>query len=99
MEKNLKEMIEYPAEGILSKEIVKQDGLDVGLFCMAAGTEMSDHTSVKKGYVHVLEGKGIFTLEGKEIVMESGMFIFMEAGAVHGLKSEEDTAFILTLID
>lgn len=97
MEKNIKEMIEYPREGILSKEIVKNDKIDVGLFCMTAGTEMSDHTSVRAAVVHVVEGKGIFNLEGKDIDMEPGVVISMDADAVHRLRAIENTAFILGL--
>jgi nitric oxide dioxygenase len=96
--KNIKEMIEYPNEGILSKEIVKNSELDATLFCMAAGKEISGHTSVKPGYVHVLEGKGIFNLEGEDIEMKEGVFIYMDKNAVHALKAEENTAFVLVLI-
>ncbi len=97
MIKNILEMIEYPQEGILSKEIIKNDKLDMGLFCMAKGTEMSDHTSVRPAFVHVVEGLGVFNLEGKDIEMKPGVIIQMSAGAVHGLKAKENTAFILGL--
>ena len=97
MNKNIREMIEYPLEGISSKEIIKNDKVDLGLFCMAKGTEMSDHTSVRPAFVQVIEGKGTFNLEGEEIEMNTGVFIDMEANAVHGLKAEENTTFILGL--
>ena len=97
MNKNIKDLIEYPQEGILSKEIVKNEKTDIGLFCMAKGTEMSNHTSVKPGFVHVIEGKGIFNLKGEDIEMKPGEFIYMEADAVHSLKAEENTAFLLGL--
>ena len=97
MEKNILEMIEYPKEGILSKEILKNDKVDLGLFCMAKGTEMSDHTSVRPAFVHVVDGRGVFTLSGKDIEMKPGVVIQMDADAVHGLKALENTAFILGL--
>jgi nitric oxide dioxygenase len=97
MIKNIEEMIEYPKEGILSKELLKNDKVDMGLFCMAAGTEMSDHTSVRPAFVQVVEGRGVFNLEGKDIEMKPGVVIFMDADAVHGLKAEENMAFILGL--
>ena len=99
MNKNILDMIEYPEEGILSKDIVKNEKIDLGLFCMAAGKEMSDHTSTKAGFVQVIDGKGIFTLEGKEIEMKPGVTIWMDAGAVHGLKAIENTSFVLGLIN
>ena len=99
MDKELKGMIEYPREGILSKEVVKAGGLDVSLFCMAKGTDISEHTSTKQGFVYVLEGRGTFNLEGKEIHMKEGVFIFMRKNAVHSLKADEDTSFVLTLVN
>ncbi len=98
MIKNIKQLIEYPREGIISKEIKKTDKTDVSLFCMAKGTEMSEHTSTKQGFIHVLEGKGIFNLEGKDIEMKEGVFFFMKENAVHSLKAQENTSFLLMLI-
>jgi len=95
--KNIKEIIEYPSEGIISKSIVKEEKFNVSLFCMAKDTEISEHTSTKQGTVYVVEGKGIFNLEGKDIEMTPGIIIYMKENAIHSLKAEENTAFILTL--
>ena len=97
MWQNIKDKIEYPKEGILSKDILNKDGLNVSLFIMAKGSEISDHTSTKKGTVYVLEGNGIFNLEGQEIKMLPGVLIYMQKNAVHSLKAEENTSFILSL--
>lgn len=97
MHKNIKQMIEYPKEGILSKELAKTGKQDVNLFCMAKGTKMSEHTSTKQGFVYVLEGKGVFVLEGKDIEMLPGVFIFMNKNAKHSLSAKENTSFILAL--
>ncbi len=95
MNQNLKELIEYPKSGILSKSLVK--GENVTLFCMAKDGCMEEHTSTKKGFIYVLEGQGIFTLEDKKIKMEAGKFIFMGKNAVHSLKASKKTSFILIL--
>lgn len=94
---NIKDLIEYPKQGIISKVVKKTEKLDVTLFCMAKGTEIGEHTSTKQGFIYVLEGKGVFNLEGKNIKMESGKLIFMSKNAVHSLKSEKNTAFLLVL--
>lgn len=98
MEKNVNNMIEYPEEGIISKTIIKNNRTDIGLFCMAAGTEMSEHTSKRAGFVHVLEGKGVFSIEGENIEMLPGVLFFMKESAVHSLKAEGNTSFILGLL-
>ena len=95
--KNIIELIEYPKEGILSKEISKNDKIDVTLFCMALGTEIDEHTSTKQGFVYVVDGKGLFNLEGEEIEMIPGVFIPMRENAVHSLKAEENASFVLVL--
>ena len=94
---NIKESIEYPSSGILSKVINKSSENNLTLFCMAAGTDMSEHTSTKSGFVYVIEGNGTFVLEGKEIKMLPGEIIFMEANAKHSLKAKENTSFLLSL--
>jgi len=96
MNRNVNELIEYPKEGILSKEIFKDEKSSMTLFCMAAGTRISEHKSVKRGIVYVLEGDGIFKLE-KDIKMKNGVFIHMEENAVHSLKADKNTSFLLFL--
>lgn len=95
--KNLKEQIEYPESGILSKEVFKDDKFDVSLFCMAQGTEISEHTSTRHGFVYVVEGKGNFKLEGQDIVMSDDVIIYMDNNAKHSLKSESNLTFALIL--
>jgi len=94
---NIKDLIEYPNKGIVSKEIIKTDKIDATLFCMAKETAISEHTSTKEGTVYVLDGKGAFTLAGEDIVMAPGVFISMKNNAVHSIKAEENTSFILIL--
>jgi len=93
----LRDTIEYPAAGVLSKILVKDNNCQYSLFCLAAGTEISEHSSARNATVNVIEGKGILTLEGNDIVLEPGVFAFMPARALHALKAEENLAFILTL--
>jgi nitric oxide dioxygenase len=100
MTKNLvdaKKLVEYPKEGILSKEIFKTSKVDATLFCMSKGSEMSRHTSTKEGLVIVLEGKGLFSLQGKRIAMRPGVSIHMKKNAIHSLKAKENTSFVLIL--
>ena len=62
MNKNINELIEYPKEGVLSKELIKTKKVNISLFCMAKGTDISEHTSTKEGFIYVLEGDGVFNL-------------------------------------
>ncbi len=93
----LRDAIEYPAAGVLNKILVKDKNCQYSLFCLTAGTEISEHTSARNATVNVIEGKGILTLEGKDIVWEPGVFVLMPAKDIHALISEKNLAFILTL--
>lgn len=95
--KNIKELIEYPSSGILSKEISKTGKFNATLFIMAKGADLSEHTSTREGIIQVVEGKGVFTLEGKDIEMIPGVFIHMKSNAIHAIKAEKNTAFVLIL--
>lgn len=97
MNENLNIMIQYPTQGILSKVIEKNQKMNITLFCMAEGTDISSHTSTKQGFVYVIEGDGIFTLEGNDIPMEAGRYIYLEENAVHSLKAIKNTSFLLVL--
>ncbi|PIR73505.1 MAG: cupin domain-containing protein [Candidatus Moranbacteria bacterium CG10_big_fil_rev_8_21_14_0_10_35_21] len=100
MHQELKKLIEYPSSGILSKEIDKNEKVEISLFCMAKGTDLSEHTSTREGLVVVLDGEGEFILEGKNIKMTPGVLIHMQANAVHSLKAQEkNTAFLLILFN
>ena len=93
----LQEQIEYPRAGVLSKVLLKDKSCQYTLFCLAAATEISEHTSTRNATVNVIQGRGILTLEGKDITLEPGVFVFMPANAPHALKAEDNLAFLLTL--
>lgn len=95
----LKNEIQYSGGGIFSKVIVKTNNCQYTLFCLASGTDISEHTSPKDATITVIDGKGILTLEGQEIKLEYGVFVFMPANAPHALKAEENLAFLLTLAE
>lgn len=94
---NLNSFISYSNGGIISKVLRKTDKQNITLFSMAKGTEMTEHTSTKEGYVYVLEGDGIFTLEEEDIKMAKGVLIYMKKNAVHSLKANKNTSFLLLL--
>lgn len=93
----LRERIEYPVGGVLSKVLLKDNNCQHTLLCLAAGTNISEHTSTRNAVINVIEGQGILTLEGENIQLEPGIFVFMRANAPHALQAEENLAFLLTL--
>ncbi|MBD2355923.1 cupin domain-containing protein [Tolypothrix sp. FACHB-123] len=95
----IKEQIEYPHSGVLSKILLKDNVCQYTLFCLAANTEISEHTSTRNATIYVISGKGLLNLSGQEIVLEPGIFVFMPANATHALQAEENLAFLLILFE
>lgn len=96
---HLENKIEYAEVGILSKVMLKLPYCQYTLFCLAAGTDIAEHTSTRNASIQVLEGQGILTLEGQDILLEPGVFVFMPANVLHALKADANLAFLLTLSD
>jgi nitric oxide dioxygenase len=95
--KNLFETMEFPREGVFSKVLAKGEMSNHTLMCLAAGTDMSEHTSTREGCDTVLKGKGTFVLGRKNIPMEPGVFIFMPKNTPHSLSASENLAILLSL--
>ncbi len=95
--KDITGMVEYPRDGILSKVIFSSGEESVTLFCMSGGSAIEDHTSTKKGFAYVIEGRGAFVLEGKNIVMAPGKLIRIDRNTVHRLSAKENMSFMLFL--
>lgn len=95
----LQDKIEYAETGVLSKVLLKVPHCQYTLFCLAAGTDIAEHTSTRNAVVQVIEGRGTLTLEGQDIELKPGVFVFMPANAPHALNAPENLAFLLTLSD
>ncbi|MEM8677256.1 MAG: cupin domain-containing protein [Cyanobacteria bacterium P01_G01_bin.67] len=93
----IQDLIEYPHSGILSKVLVKDNNSQHSLFCLAAGTDIDQHTSTRNAVVTVVEGKGNLNLEGKDIALVPGVFVFMPANAPHAVQAQDNLTFTLTL--
>ena len=93
----LTDHIDYPESGVLSKIIWKSEQSQCSLFCLAAQTEISDHTSTRNATVQVLAGTGELTLNSDTILLTPGVFVFMPANAPHALVADSNLAFVLTL--
>ncbi|HIK14433.1 MAG TPA: cupin domain-containing protein [Leptolyngbyaceae cyanobacterium M33_DOE_097] len=95
----LKDKIEYAETGVFSKVLLKAPHCQYTLFCLAAQTDIAEHTSTRNAVVSIIEGQGTLTLAGQDIALEAGVFVFMPANAPHALKAETNLAFLLTLSD
>jgi quercetin dioxygenase-like cupin family protein len=94
---NLHDQLDYADSGVLSKVIWKDEVCQYSLFCLAANTEISEHTSTRNATVQVVEGSGTLTLNGEVLSLTPGVFVFMAANSPHALAADSNLAFVLTL--
>lgn len=95
--RNLYDMIEFPAEGILSKTVAETRAGEVDLFMLPKGEKISKHTSSRDAAVLILQGEADFLLGDKWHRVKPGDWFYMEAGLEHALTAAENLVFVLTL--
>jgi quercetin dioxygenase-like cupin family protein len=91
-------LVEYQANSIVSREIVKKDTGNVTLFAFDEGQGLSEHTAPFDALVVVLDGAALITIAGTEHKLAAGQFIVMPAGKPHALKAPSRFKMLLVMI-
>jgi quercetin dioxygenase-like cupin family protein len=86
---NLAETTEFSAAGIVSRALHDQDGVRVTLFALAAGQEITEHSTPARALVQVLSGTCEFTLAGKKTPLRAGDLLHMPPGLPHAVTATE----------
>jgi quercetin dioxygenase-like cupin family protein len=89
---------QIPAESIVSRSLLKQDGLDVTLFGFAQGQALSEHTAPYSAIIEIISGEAKLVLGGEVILAKSGAWIYMPANLPHALEALTPLVMLLTMI-
>ena len=95
---DLKSMLDYQEESIVSRVILKEKKGNITLFAFDKGQELSEHTAPFDAVVQVLDGKVQVSIDGKPNNLSAGQIIIMPANIPHALYAEEKFQMILTMI-
>jgi len=95
---DLKSMLDYQEESIVSRVILKEKKGNITLFAFDKGQELSEHTAPFDAVVQVLDGKVKVSIDGKPNNLSAGQIIIMPANIPHALYAEEKFQMILTMI-
>jgi len=90
--------IEYSAQSVVSKTIVKRDTGNVTLFAFAKGEGLSEHSAPFDALVQILDGNALVTIGGVSNDMHTGEAIIMPANIPHAVKAVEDFKMMLVMI-
>jgi nitric oxide dioxygenase len=96
---NLAAEAEPPRRGIHSQTIIRQQGFELVLFAMAAGEQLSEHTSARPAIVHVLSGEGELTVGGNQFALGRDAWLHMQAGMAHAIVARTALVFALYLLN
>ncbi len=92
------DIIEYAANSVVSKTIIKKQSGNVTLFSFDKGEELSEHTAPFDALVQVIDGKAEIIINGNLHEVTSGNSIIMPGNIPHALKAKEKFKMILTMI-
>ena len=91
-------LIDYQADAIVSREIVKGKTGTVTVFAFDAGQGLSEHTAPFDALVQVLDGAAEVTISGKSHKVKAGQLIVMPANKPHALKAVRRFKMMLVMI-
>jgi quercetin dioxygenase-like cupin family protein len=94
----LKRMINYQEEAIVSRTLLEKDSGTITLFAFDAGQGLSEHTAPYDAMVYVMEGESEITIGGERFVLREGEMIIMPANIPHALKATDRFKMLLVMI-
>lgn len=87
-----------PRRGIHSQTLSKADGVELVLFAMAPGEQLSEHTSARPAIVHVLSGEGDLVVAGDPYPLRAGAWLRMSPRTAHAIVATGTLVFALYLL-
>lgn len=91
-------LIEYSANGIISKRILEKKTGNVSLFSFDKGQQLSEHSAPFDALVQVIEGEAEILINQVPFILTAGQSIVMPANIPHALKAKERFKMLLTMI-
>jgi quercetin dioxygenase-like cupin family protein len=83
---------------IVSKVIHRDDQVNVTVFGLDAGEELTEHQASSAAIVQVLAGRMRFTADSEEFDAGPGFWLHMAPETPHALVAVEPTVMLLTLV-
>ena len=94
----LAELVNYQANSVVSREILKKDTGTVTVFAFDTGQGLSEHTAPFDALVCVLDGEVEISISGKPHHLGVGELIIMPANQSHALKALSRFKMMLVMI-
>lgn len=95
---NLKEMVDYAVDSVVSKTLVKNQAGTLTLFAFDAGQGLSEHTAPYDAVVQLIEGDADLMIGGKILQAVAGQMVIMPANIPHAVQPGGRFKMLLTMI-
>ena len=95
---NLKELVEYQGDSVVSKTLIDKQAGTVTLFAFDKEQGLSEHTAPYDALVYIVDGTAEVTISGKPHHLVEGEMIVMPANEPHALKATEKFKMVLVMI-
>ena len=92
------DLIDYQADAIVSREVLKAKTGTVTVFAFDVGQGLSEHTAPFDALAHVLDREVEFTVSGRTHQVHAGELIVMPANKPHALKAVHRFKMMLVMI-
>jgi quercetin dioxygenase-like cupin family protein len=92
------EIIEYLANSVVSKTIIKKTTGNVTVSSLAAGEELAEKISPFDTYVQIIDGKADLSISSKKYQLGLGDGIVIPAHARHHFAAREQFKMVSTII-
>ena len=94
----LQNLIEYQADSIVSKEILKTPSGTISLFAFAEGQGLSEHTAPFDVLAHIIDGNAQITISGAINTVSAGEIIRMPANEPHSVHAPSPFKMLLIML-
>lgn len=95
---SFKESIDYSANAIVSKQVIKKATGNITLFSFDRSQELSEHTAPFDALVQILEGEARISIDKKQYQLKEGSSIIMPANIPHAVYATDKFKMLLTMI-
>ena len=95
---NLKDMVAYQVDSIVSKEIIKKQTGTVTIFAFDQDQGLSEHTAPFDALVYIIDGEAEIIISGEPRRLKKGEMIIMPGGKPHAVKAIEKFKMMLVMI-
>jgi quercetin dioxygenase-like cupin family protein len=96
--RDLREPVETPGDGIVSRTIHNDDDVRVVLFSFAPGQQLSDHTAPLPAILEIVDGEADVTLADERVEGHAGTWIHMPAATPHSVAARTPVTLLLMLL-